>query len=502
MRQTEKFSLGGAAKTVFALLSILSAILAPTAFTRPAAAEDIEDPLLRLVPIARQIAPDTTNRTPHYALVREQADPEMPFDVWVPGELLTQMNIPIKLNAAKTSFTLRVGNPSKSLGVEALAALAPNAVDLEFRAKSDDNRQYFNLTGMEKTTGLSYAFAPGDILVVGKTALMSSYPRLAPAPDKPDEPLTPFNLVWDHVMGDNPDLSAEPPILGVSVISPTWFALLDETGRVSNRGTTPYVASAHTNGYSVWGLVSNGFNRERTTKFLANDAAQNTFIAHMLSFAAIYGLDGINMDFENVLNDDAKRLTAFVRRFAAAARTMGLKFSMDVTIPTKWSLCFDRRSLSGIADYIAVMTYDEHWRTSPKAGSTASLPWVENALRNTLADIPADKLFLGVPLYTREWEETTAKNGKVSVTSLALSMVSVDEKMSATGAEKKWLEAAGQYYFQYVSGDKTYRIWIEDENSISLRMSLVKKHALAGAAFWRKGFEKPEIWDAVEASMQ
>jgi spore germination protein YaaH len=465
-----------------------------------------EDPYFRIVPIARQIAPDATNRTPHVALVRQQANPEIPEDVWVPWELLSQMNIPIKLNAEKTSFTLRVGKPSEALGAPALAKLAPNAIDLEFRAKSDDNRQYFNLTGMESAIGLSYVFAPGDILVVGKTAFMSAYAQTPKTTQvafpAPPPPTSPFNLVWDHVMADNSDLSAEGALPGINVLSPTWFVLLDETGRASNRGGASYVASAHANGYSVWGLVSNGFNKERTKKFLANAKAQDLFIANMLAYAALYGLDGINIDFENVDNDDASRLTEFVRRFTAAGKTMGLLFSMDITIPTNWSRCFDRPALSKIVDYIAVMTYDEHWRTSPKAGSTASLPWVENALAKTLADVPAEKLLMGIPLYTREWEESKDKNGKTSVKSLALSMASVDERMETSGADKKWLDTVGQYYFQYISGDRTYRIWVEDENSMSLRLSLAKKHSLAGAAFWRKGFEKPEIWDAVKASME
>ena len=65
-------------------------------------------------------------------------------------------------------------------------------------------------------------------------------------------------------------------------------------------------------------------------------------------------------------------------------------------------------------------------------------------------------------------------------------------------AERKWLSGSEQNYAQFQSGGKKYKIWIEDKNSIALRMNLVKKHNLAGAAFWRKGFEKPEIWELVE----
>ncbi len=286
------------------------------------------------------------------------------------------------------------------------------------------------------------------------------------------------------------------------MLAPTWFALIDEKGGMSNRGSVAYVRAAHDRGYRVWALVTNSFNKARTTKFLADGAAQNRFIAQLLACARIYGFDGINVDFEGVDNGDASRLTAFVKKLATAARTMGLTISIDIMVPSNWSKCYERPALSNIVDYVAVMTYDEHWRTAPKAGSTASLPWVTAKLKDTLADIPAEKLLLGIPLYTREWEETKAKNGKISVKSKTLAMASADLAMQAAGAQQRWLPQAGQNYFEYVSADKTYKVWVEDAYSITLRMELVQKNKLAGAAFWRKGFEKPEIWTQVEKLSQ
>jgi spore germination protein YaaH len=281
------------------------------------------------------------------------------------------------------------------------------------------------------------------------------------------------------------------------VLSPTWFALSSEDGDVINKGSVAYTASAHKNGYQVWALVSNGFKKDRTKKFLASKRAQDVFIARMLAYAAIYGLDGINIDFESVANDDAPRLTSFIRRLSEAARSMGLVTSIDVMVPSKWSKAYQRKELSEIVDYVAVMTYDEHWRTSPKAGSTASLPWVRAALERTLAEVPASKLLLGIPLYTREWVETKDKKGKVKVSSKTMAMASVDVRQDETSSTPKWLPNAGQNYLQFTEDDGTHKIWIEDDRSIALRMGLVEGKGLAGAAFWRRGFEKPEIWEQV-----
>ncbi len=450
--------------------------------------------------IEQMVDRNKVNATPHLAIVKPYADRSVADDVWIPGELLAQMNLPVKLNAARNAFTVHVANPAATLGVPILSSLAPNALDLDFRARSDDNVQRLNLRGAERVVGLAYILTDRETVLVGTPDLLkvTAFP-----PKTALQPLKkPFNLVWDHVAGENKDLALETPLPGLSVISPTWFALADETGTSVNRGSAGYVETAHKQGYHVWALVSNGFNKERTRKFFASQAAQNAFIARLLAYARIYGFDGINVDFESVDNADAQRLTAFVQRLTAAARTMGLTMSIDVMVPTNWSKCYERRALSGIVDYVAVMTYDEHWRTSPKAGSTASLPWVQRGLQNTLAQVPASKLLLGIPFYTREWEETRTTGGKVSVKSKTMAMASADARILETGATKTWLGGTGQNYFQYVSGDKTYKVWMEDENSLKLRMDLVKKHNLAGAAFWRKGFERPEVWELIDKASQ
>ncbi|MDR0648941.1 MAG: glycoside hydrolase [Synergistaceae bacterium] len=476
---------------------VFAAICAKASF---AAGDVLDDPFSRLVQIERRISPDATNMTPHLAIIREHADPSIPPDVWVPGELLTQMKVPVRLDEEKGTYAIRVDKPAMTLDVPALLDLAPAALDLRFRAKSDDGRLYVNLTGLERVTGLAYAFTPEDVLTVGTLRLMSAHSGQVTRQPRPSAPGGHFNLVWDHVAGDNADLSAEETLSAVSVISPTWFALMDESGRVSNRADVSYVEAAHAKGYQVWGLVSNGFNKERTRKLLADRKGQDTFIANMLAHAEIYGLDGINIDFESVDNDDASRLTAFVRRFAQAGRSQGLLFSIDVTVPSKWSSCYERGKLSEIVDYMAVMTYDEHWRSSPRAGSTASLPWVSAGLDRTLAQVPPHKLLLGVPFYTREWQETKGKNGKASLKSRALSMASVDSVIAETGAQKRWLADKGQNYVEYSKDGARFRIWVEDESSMALRLELAKKRGLAGAAFWRKGFETPEIWRTIEGA--
>jgi spore germination protein YaaH len=188
------------------------------------------------------------------------------------------------------------------------------------------------------------------------------------------------------------------------VLSPTWFVLSDPSGTIQSNGEIGYVEAAARRGIRVWALWNNGFDEERTRLFLADPAAQDRAIAGVLSLAAVLGLDGINLDFEKIRDEDRNRYTAFVARVAQACRQAGLFISVDVTMVTNkplWSSCYDRRALGQTVDYVALMAYDEHWRTSPVAGSVASLPWVDRGLRRLREEVPRERLLLGMPLSTR-----------------------------------------------------------------------------------------------------
>lgn len=92
----------------------------------------------------------------------------------------------------------------------------------------------------------------------------------------------------------------------------------------------------------------------------------------LLSFAQMYGLQGINIDFENVDLDDKQNLVQFVREMTPLLHEQGLVVSIDVTPRSgseMWSMFYDRKALIESVDYMMLMAYDEHWASSPKAGS-------------------------------------------------------------------------------------------------------------------------------------
>ncbi len=305
-----------------------------------------------------------------------------------------------------------------------------------------------------------------------------------------------INLVWEYVNLNTP-LPDEEKNKAIDIISPTWFYIKDSEGNLGNKADKGYLNQIHKLGYKVWGLVTNSFDANLTHTVLNDEKLSKKVAAQLVFYASLYNLDGLNIDFESVKDEDRDALTNFVSMMRYYTQKQGLTLSIDILIPAPWTIEYDKGALSRLVDYIAVMTYDEHWSTCTIAGSVASYGWVEKAVVNSLKDIPSEKLLIGIPLYTRLWTENVV-NGATTVSSKSLSMAQVREIVKDKETQVTWLDKEKQYYVQYNEDGKTYKIWIEDPRSIAYKLGLVEKYDLGGSASWRKGFEDEEVWEIFE----
>ncbi|WP_051485069.1 glycosyl hydrolase family 18 protein [Cloacibacillus evryensis] len=420
--------------------------------------------------------------------------------LWVPAEALRVMGVPLEDGPNNKGFYLAALAPAQAFDSPALAQLAGPQIALYFPSLSVEGISYFNMSGMQNLVKLDFRREGGIVVFTpnnsAKGYVQSGVAKPAPISGK-------LTMVWEHVTLDNPNIGAQNAIPGLEVISPTWFNLMDANGGMANRASAAYVESAHRKGYRVWGLVSNSFNASMTSALFKNARAMNLFMARLIIYAKLYGLDGVNIDFEGMNETDRAQFVRFVARISELLRPEGLTLSVDVFIPanTKSSRSHDRGELAKYADYIMLMAYDEHWRTSPRAGSVASMPWVTKAVEGTLAEgVPASKLVLGVPFYMRRWEETKSGEG-VKVKGYTLTMAEAEELSAKRVAPMQWLETQGQHYFTYVANGKVQKVWVENAASIERKLSLVGKYGLAGMAGWRKGHEKPEVWRTISSIM-
>lgn len=306
-----------------------------------------------------------------------------------------------------------------------------------------------------------------------------------------------INLIWDSISSYNdPKNFSMDSMDGLNIISPTWFSL-NVNGIVINDASLEYTGLAHEEGYDVWGLYSNSFNPNWTNEMLNNEAYVNESIAQMLIYSALYDLDGINIDFENIYIQDKEALVNYVEKMRLLTREQNLVLSIDAVVPggsDQYSKVIDRENIAPLVDYFILMAYDEHWASAPTSGSVASLPWVRKGIEGTLESVPEEKLVLGVPLYMRIWIELNYR----IIDSKAYEMKNIDSYLEDINYKIIYDEDSEQNYIETQHEGNTIKIWLEDKDSMTKRIKLINQYNLAGIAGWRKGYEESYYWDLID----
>lgn len=315
------------------------------------------------------------------------------------------------------------------------------------------------------------------------------------------------NLVWDYYS----EVASAPnrtgvTMDGVNVVSPAFFHLNSKGELTENIGQSgqQYIEWAHNNGYKVWAMVQNAGNGMiNVTSEIMNDYnKRQELINEIVSVCVKYKLDGINLDFENMKQEDKDMYSRFVIELTPRLKDMGVVISVDVTAPDgseTWSMCFDRHVIGDVVDYIVFMAYDQYGTSSNKSGTTAGYNWVELSLNKFLKteEIESQKIILAIPLYARLWTEDSS--GKVvKQTTVPLKNMN---SIVPENANKQWNDDLKQYYVEYKDNSYTKKIWIEDEKSLEAKISLINKNNLGGVASWEKGMETDNFWTFLQEKL-
>ena len=306
-----------------------------------------------------------------------------------------------------------------------------------------------------------------------------------------------INLVWHQSTStESNDAMAEmtAEMTGVNVISPTWFSVTDETGTISSLASADYVKLTHDAGREVWGLIDNFNEAFDETTDLAYASVRSRIIEQLLAEAASCGMDGINVDFENLKEAGIPHYLQFLRELTSAAHAQNLVVSVDTPVPQAYTMYYQRGEQARFVDYMIVMAYDEHFAGSEEAGSVSSLPFVQQAVEEMTRVMPADQVICGIPFYTRVWTE---KFGQSAITSEVLGMDGAKNYAKENQMTETWDASLGQNVATVETSDARYTIWMEDEQSMEEKLKVIQSADLAGVAEWKLGFECADVWSLI-----
>ena len=242
----------------------------------------------------------------------------------------------------------------------------------------------------------------------------------------------------------------------------------------------------------------------------------------------------INMAWHNVTNAAANNAVQQV-----LASTSGL----TTIAPTWFSLADTEGNISSIADadYVnyahtaglevwavfrdfhgGTNSYDETYETlrytskrakledQVVAAAVASISYLQDGIEKTLKKVSADKVIAGIPFFTRLWFETAKSPEQLSeeagteaasypnkVSSKALGMEEAAQSVVNAGATAQWDEKTQQNYAKWSADGGTYRIWLEDAQSLEAKLKVIQENKLAGVAEWSLGKEESSVWKLI-----
>ena len=311
------------------------------------------------------------------------------------------------------------------------------------------------------------------------------------------------SLGWHSIGGVGGNDTLDSMVAGtidMNVIAPTWFSLSDNEGNFESFGTKTYVDRAHTLGLEVWGVLDDfNYNNVHDAGIdvyavLSSTTRRTRLVEGITKTAVALGLDGINLDFERVTAECGEHYVQFIRELSIQCRENELTFSIDSYVPFNFN-SYLRRDIQGqVADYVIIMGYDEHWHGSGDPGSVASIDYVSNGIDKTLEQVPKEKVVNGLPFYSIVWKTMGA-----DVTDVYLTLNNTQSYIDNIGVKGEWDEETQQMYYEWKSGNAVYQLWAETEESLAVKINVMKVKDIAGVAVWRLGYGTKGAWQMISA---
>ncbi len=265
-------------------------------------------------------------------------------------------------------------------------------------------------------------------------------------------------------------------------------------------------------------LVLVQFENETIRQIVSNPEAHQNLLTSLDSILLAYPIGGINIDIEysGEVSDELRAdFVNLIRKIDQHLEKKfgGIQLSIDMyASASSEKTIWDVKEIGRYVDYIVVMAYDFHQRSSAQAGPVAPLfggskLWstdIHQHLRNYLKVVPKEKILLGVPFYGYEWQ-TDSRSPQANTypdTGSTASYKRVKEiltRQDELQVETHWDDTALCPYLSYLEDDNIYMIYYENPTSISFKLEYVKQLDLAGIAIWALGYEghTRELWDQV-----
>ena len=256
-----------------------------------------------------------------------------------------------------------------------------------------------------------------------------------------------------------------------------------------------------------------------------NPQNSSTAFNSILEVYQKFNFDGLNVDFEYVGEPDNQTIqnfTLFIKNLQQECKKVSPVCFIDIDVfgdSASKKRLWDLENLHPYVEHIIVMAYDYYRKSSPQAGPVAPLtgsckgesqaPCLEQDILQHLSlftkKVPQNKLVLGVPFYGYEWQtasedflsNTYPKTGSLA-TYQRIQEIIKDPQISSLSS--KWSSTTLSPYLVFYENKNIQQIHYENQQSLKLKIDVLKATNLGGLAIWALGYEVPsqDLWQPIQ----
>ena len=241
--------------------------------------------------------------------------------------------------------------------------------------------------------------------------------------------------------------------------------------------------------------ASGTFSNQLSHAVFTDGQAQNRLIADLVKTVQRKGYQGVDVDFEFILPEDAARYPEFIANLRESLVPLGVPVMVALVPKTSADQPGDfyqghnYRLLGQAADYVFLMTYEWGYTYGPPM-AVAPLNQVTRVVDYALSEIPREKIWMGMPNYGYDWplpflQGTTRAQ---SISNEQAIQLAITHNIAI-----QYDETAQSPYFHYTdAGGTIHEVWFEDARSIAAKWNLARESGLAGVRFWNLMQEFPK----------
>lgn len=293
----------------------------------------------------------------------------------------------------------------------------------------------------------------------------------------------------------------------LSYLTPFTYGITEQGGLVVP-DDEPLLRAAHAAGTAALMHLSTltqegGFSNELAHLVLNDRPVQDALVSSLTAMLAEKGYQGLDVDFEYVFPEDGPAYAEFIGRLRGELAPLGLPVIVALAPKTSAGQrgllyeAHDYAALGAAADQVFLMTYEWGY-TYSEPMAVAPLPNVRQVAEYALTEMPAEKIWLGIPNYGYDWP-LPVDLGVTRATSVSNQYaVELARKYSA---EIQYDERAQAPWFRYRDENGTrHEVWFEDARSIQAKLGLVKEYGLSGAGYWNLMRPFPQNWPVLNSA--